>query len=142
MLFRSGLQGFSYDLRTAILPFIFLFNTDLLMIAGVTSTGGIIWLDDYVHIAWIFFAGLTAMFAFASAIQGWLVRSCTWIERVFLLFVSATTFRPGFFAEHVPIDRLETQILGVVIFYSLVVWQKLDTKRRKHIFQKYFKHEN
>jgi len=139
---KTGLQGFSYDLRTAILPFIFLFNTDLLMIEGVTSTGSIIWLDDYVHIAWIFFAGLTAMFAFASAIQGWLVRSCTWIERVFLLFVSATTFRPGFFAEHVPIDRLETQILGVVIFYSLVVWQKLDTKRRKHIFQKYFKHEN
>lgn len=138
---KTGLQGFSYDMRTAILPFIFLFNTDLLMIAGVTSTGGIIWLDDYVHIAWIFFAGLTAMFAFASAVQGWLVRSCSWIERIFLLLVSASTFRPGFFAEHIPLDRLETQILGVVIFYSLVVWQKLDTKKRKHIFQKYFKHE-
>jgi TRAP transporter 4TM/12TM fusion protein len=138
---KTGLQGFSYDLRTAILPFIFLFNTDLLMIEGVTSTGSIIWLDDYVHIAWIFFAGLTAMFAFASAIQGWLVRSCNWIERFFLLLVSASTFRPGFFAEHIPIDRLETQILGVAIFYSLVIWQKLDTQKRKHIFEKYFKHE-
>lgn len=138
---KTGLQGFSYDMRTAILPFIFLFNTDLLMIAGVTSTGGIIWLDDYVHIAWIFFAGLTAMFAFASAVQGWLVRSCNWIERLFLLLVSASTFRPGFFAEHIPLDRHETQVLGVVIFYSLVAWQKLDTKKRKQIFQKYFKHE-
>jgi TRAP transporter 4TM/12TM fusion protein len=138
---KTGLQGFSYDLRTAILPFIFLFNTDLLMIEGVTSTGSIIWLDDYVHIAWIFFAGLTAMFAFASAIQGWLVRSCNWIERIFLLLVSASTFRPGFFAEHIPLDRLETQILGVVIFYVLVIWQKLDTQKRKHIFEKYFKHE-
>lgn len=137
---KTGLQGFSYDLRTAILPFIFLFNTDLLMIEGVTSTGSIIWLDDYVHIAWIFFAGLTAMFAFASALQGWLVRGCSWIERFFLLLVSASTFRPGFFAEHIPLDRLETQILGVVIFYSLVIWQKLDTKKQKSIFQKYFSH--
>lgn len=139
---KTGLQGFSYDLRTAILPFIFLFNTDLLMIEGVTSTGGIIWLDDYVHIAWIFFAGLTAMFAFASAIQGWLVRGCGRLERILLLAVSATTFRPGFFAEHVPLDRLEMQILGVVIFYSMVIWQKLDTRRRQHIFQKYFKREH
>lgn len=139
---KTGLQGFSYDLRTAILPFIFLFNTDLLMIEGVSSTGGIIWLDDYVHIAWIFFAGLTAMFAFASAIQGWLVRGCGRLERILLLAVSATTFRPGFFAEHVPLDRLEMQILGVVIFYSMVIWQKLDTRRRQHIFQKYFKREH
>lgn len=139
---KTGLQGFSYDLRTAILPFIFLFNTDLLMIEGVTSTGGIIWLDDYVHIAWIFFAGLTAMFAFASAIQGWLVRGCGRLERILLLAVSATTFRPGFFAEYVPLDRLEMQILGVVIFYSMVIWQKLDTRRRQHIFQKYFKREH
>jgi TRAP transporter 4TM/12TM fusion protein len=135
---KTGLQGFSYDMRTAILPFIFLFNTDLLMISGVSATGTIIWLDDYVHIAWIFFSALTAMFAFASATQGWLVRSCNWTERLVLLVVSATTFRPGFFAEHIPLDRLETQIAGVVIFYALVAWQKLENKKQRNVFQKYF----
>jgi TRAP transporter 4TM/12TM fusion protein len=29
---RTGLQGFTYDIRTAILPFLFIFNTQLLMI--------------------------------------------------------------------------------------------------------------
>lgn len=134
---KTGLQGFAYDLRTAILPFIFLFNTDLLMIAGVTNTGGIIWLDDYLHIAWIFIAGLVAMFAFASAIQGWLVTGCSWAERLILLAISATVFRPGAFADYFPWERLEMQILGVACFAGLVAWQVMRTRRNKAKMQKY-----
>lgn len=134
---KTGLQGFAYDLRTAILPFIFLFNTDLLMIAGVTNTGGIIWLDDYLHIAWIFIAGLVAMFAFASAIQGWLVTGCTWTERLILLALSATVFRPGAFADYFPWERLEMQILGVAGFAALVAWQIFRTRQHKARLQKY-----
>ena len=37
---RTGLQGFAYDIRTAILPFIFIFNTDLLLI-DVTVLQGV-----------------------------------------------------------------------------------------------------
>jgi TRAP transporter 4TM/12TM fusion protein len=128
---KTGVQGFAYDLRTAILPFIFLFNTDLLMISGVTSTGDIIWLDDYLHIAWIFFSGVIAMFAFASAIQGWLVKSCSWIERLALLAICATTFRPGAFAPYLPFDRLGMQILGVCVFFLLVAWQMAQKKAKK-----------
>lgn len=128
---KTGVQGFAYDLRTAILPFIFLFNTDLLMISGVTSTGDIIWLDDYLHIAWIFFSGMIAMFSFASAIQGWLVKSCNWAERVLLLAVCATTFRPGTFAPYLPFDRLGMQILGVSAFFLLVAWQMTVKKAKK-----------
>ena len=29
---RTGIQGFTYDIRTAVLPFMFIFNTQLLMI--------------------------------------------------------------------------------------------------------------
>ena len=29
---RTGIQGFSYDIRTAILPFMFIFNTSILLI--------------------------------------------------------------------------------------------------------------
>jgi TRAP transporter 4TM/12TM fusion protein len=128
---KTGVQGFAYDLRTAILPFIFLFNTDLLMISGVTSTGDIIWLDDYLHIAWIFFSGMIAMFAFASAIQGWLVKSCNWAERLALLAICATTFRPGAFAPYLPFDRLGMQILGVCFFFLLVAWQMTQKKTKK-----------
>ena len=128
---KTGVQGFAYDLRTAILPFIFLFNTDLLMISGVTSAGDIIWLDDYLHIAWIFFSGMIAMFAFASAIQGWLVKSCNWAERLVLLAICATTFRPGAFAPYLPFDRLGMQILGVCAFFLLVAWQMSVKKAKK-----------
>ena len=33
---KTGIQGFLYDIRTAILPFLFVFNTELLMI-GIES---------------------------------------------------------------------------------------------------------
>ena len=126
---KTGVQGFSYDLRTAILPFIFLFNNDLLMISGVTETGDIIWLNDYLHIAWIAIAGILSMFAFASAIQGWLVKRCSWLERLILFAITATTFRPGAFAPYLPFDRLGMQILGVCCFFLLIAWQMAYVRR-------------
>jgi TRAP-type uncharacterized transport system fused permease subunit len=40
---KTGIQGFIYEIRTAILPFMFVFNTELLLI-GV---------DNPLHIAWV-----------------------------------------------------------------------------------------
>ncbi|GAB6057632.1 TRAP transporter permease [Desulfonatronum parangueonense] len=127
---KTGVQGFTYSMRTAILPFIFLFNTDLLMIAGVTAAGAIIWLDNPIHLAWIFISGLIAMFAFASALQGWLVTKCNWFERIFLIAICATTFRPGFFEAYLPFERLGMQILGVSMFFGLIAWQVIRQRSR------------
>ena len=33
---KTGLQGFAYDIRTAILPFMFIYNTELLLIGVET----------------------------------------------------------------------------------------------------------
>ncbi|MEL0611479.1 hypothetical protein, partial [Vibrio echinoideorum] len=33
---RTGIQGFTYDIRTAILPYMFIFNTQLLLM-GIDS---------------------------------------------------------------------------------------------------------
>ena len=124
---RTGIQGFTYDMRTAVLPFIFLFNTELLMIAGMTETGKIIWLTSLPKIAWVFFAGLIAMFAFASAIQGYMVRHCHWFERLILVAVFVVTFRPGIFEVHLPFGREALQVLGVMVYITLFgiqVWQE------------------
>ena len=48
---RTGVQGFTYDIRTAILPFMFIFNTQLLLI-GLTG-----WVDLLVTVA----SAVTAM---------------------------------------------------------------------------------
>jgi TRAP transporter 4TM/12TM fusion protein len=128
---KTGLQGFAYDLRTAILPFIFIFNTDLLLIKDLTESGNIIWMTDPVRIAWLFFSALIAMFAFASALQGWLVTRCNWLERLYLLTVCATTFRPGVFEVYFPFGRLGMQILGVSMFFALFAFQMLMVRMKQ-----------
>ncbi|MBN1847608.1 MAG: DUF3394 domain-containing protein, partial [Deltaproteobacteria bacterium] len=127
---RTGIQGFTYDLRTAILPFIFLFNNEMLMIAGVTETGGIIWMDNPVRIVWIFFSSLIAMFAFASALQGQLVERCNLFERFLLLVVAATTFRAGAVEPYVPLGTIGIRIIGISTYFALCAFQKIRANRR------------
>jgi TRAP transporter 4TM/12TM fusion protein len=127
---RTGIQGFTYDLRTAILPFIFIFNTDLLMIDGVSETGKIIWLDDPFRIGWVFLSGLIAMFAFASALQGQLADRCNIAERLILLAVAATTFKAAIIEAHLPLGPTTIQIIGIAVFFGMYGWQKFRMKRR------------
>lgn len=94
---RTGIQSFMYDIRTAILPFMFLFNTKLLLI-GITGA-----LDLLI----VIFGAVTAMLAFAAASQGWwLTRSRLW-ESVALLLIAFTFFRPGFWWDMVYPEYLE-----------------------------------
>ena len=96
---KTGIQGFAYDIRTAILPFVFLFNPELLLI-GVTS---------FWHGLVIFCVALLAMICFSSAIQGWMLVRTTIIERVLLLVVVVFFFRPDFvlnqvYPAYAPVD--------------------------------------
>src|SRR5690606_1938064 len=59
---KTGVQAFYYSLRTAALPFLFIFNTDLLLINV-----------DFWHGVLIFFVATGAMLIFAAATQGWLI---------------------------------------------------------------------
>ncbi len=83
---RTGIQGFGYDIRTAILPFIFIFNTELLMIGVV----------NWFHLVVVVVTAVFAMLIFAAATQGYLLtRSKIW-ETAALLLVAFILFRPGF----------------------------------------------
>ena len=87
---KTGVQGFAYDIRTALLPFLFLFNTELLLM-NVTVFKGVV----------VFIVATMAMMLFAAATQGWfLFRSRVW-ESVALLLVAFTLFRPGFWLDYV-----------------------------------------
>jgi hypothetical protein len=88
---RTGIQGFTYDIRTAILPFMFIFNNQLLLI-GLTG-----WFDLLVTIA----SAVTAMLVFSAATQGyWFTRSYKW-ESALLLLITFTLFRPGYWWDMV-----------------------------------------
>lgn len=88
---RTGIQGFTYDIRTAILPFIFIFNNELLMI----GIGG------WLHLLIIVFGAVVAMMVFAAATQGWFVTKNRWWETAALLLIAFTLFRPGYFWDKV-----------------------------------------
>lgn len=86
---RTGVVAFFYSLRTAALPFLFIFNTDLLLINV-----------DFIHGVFVFVTATVAMLLFAAATQGWfLARNRIW-ESAMLLLVAFTIFRPGFFWEY------------------------------------------
>lgn len=86
---RTGVQAFYYSLRTVILPFIFVFNTQLLLI-GVTN---------WLYFAVIAFGAVVAMLAFAAGTQNYfMVRSRIW-ESAVLLFAAFMMLRPGFFMD-------------------------------------------
>ncbi|TNE76500.1 MAG: DUF3394 domain-containing protein, partial [Gammaproteobacteria bacterium] len=104
---RTGVQGFTYDIRTAILPFMFIFNTQLLLI-GLTG-----WVDLLITI----FSAVTAMLVFSAATQGFWFTKTRWWETVLLLLITFTLFRPGFWWDMVyppTEDRPGTEILEYV----------------------------
>lgn len=85
---RTGIQAFYYSLRTAALPFLFIFNTDLLLM-DVSFGHGIV----------VFVIATLAMLIFAAATQGWFVTRSRWYESILLLLVAFTLFRPGFWLD-------------------------------------------
>jgi len=88
---KTGIQAFWYEIRTAILPIVFIFNPELLLI-GVES----IW-----HGLLIFCVSLIAIFAFTSAAQGWLLTKLKWYEIIALLLITVSMFRPDFIMNRI-----------------------------------------
>ena len=85
---RTGVVAFFYSLRTAALPFLFIFNTDLLLI-DVGWAQGIL----------IFIVATVAMLLFAAATQGWFITRNRIYETIALLLIAFTLFRPGFWMD-------------------------------------------
>ena len=88
---RTGVQSFLYDIRTAVLPFVFIFNTELLLI-GVTS---------FWHGLVIFCVSLVAILCFSSLTQQWMFVRLKWFESILLVFAMVGLFRPDFLLDRV-----------------------------------------
>jgi TRAP-type uncharacterized transport system fused permease subunit len=89
---KTGLQGFWYEIRTGLLPFIFIFNTELLMI----DIGGA------ANFLAVVICSIAAMGCFVAATQNWLLTRNRWYETILLLLICFTLFRPAFW-----LDRLQ-----------------------------------
>ncbi|WP_417832998.1 TRAP transporter permease [Thalassospira xiamenensis] len=86
---KTGFVAFFYSMRTAVLPFLFLFNTQLLLIG----------LDHPFEVVMVIFVAIVAMLVFAAATMGYFfTRSKLW-ESAALLLIAFTLFRPGFWLD-------------------------------------------
>ncbi|MDO9414081.1 MAG: TRAP transporter permease [Pseudolabrys sp.] len=88
---KVGWQGMRYENRTALLPFVFIFNPEILMI----DIGG------PLHFAFVVTCCVVAMGTFVAASQNWLLIRNKWYETVLLLLVSFTLFRPDYWLDQV-----------------------------------------
>lgn len=88
---KTGIQGFIYDIRTGILPFMFIFNTQLLMI-GIENT------FEFILVV---LTAIGGMLLFAAATQGYWLAKSKWWETILLLMFTFLLFRPGFIYDKI-----------------------------------------
>ena len=113
----TGLQGFMYDFRTAILPFMFIFNTDLILHDIYSWPQGIL----------IFLMACIGNFAFASATQGWFLARNRYYEVPLFLCVTFILLRPDAVAAWIGLphdQRYWTYPIGLAIYGLLYILQR------------------
>jgi TRAP transporter 4TM/12TM fusion protein len=93
------LQAFYYGIRTIVLPFIFIFNPQLLLIG----------IESYSHLVLTIVVAVIAMLSFVAATQGYLLTKAKPVEIVMLLFAAFTLLVPGFWLDRVadPFQKID-----------------------------------
>ena len=115
---RTGVQAFWYSLRTGILPIVFIFNPELLLI-GVEN----IW-----HGLTVVITSLVAILIFTAATQGWFINRLRWYEIIIFLLISMSLFRPGYILDKF-YPKFEEQTLQAEKINTL----QFDPGREVHI---------
>ena len=85
---KTGFVAFYYSLRTAILPFLFIFNTDLLLI----NVG---WIEGI----FVFVISTIGLLIFTAGMQGYFLTKSRWYEVIAMILIAFTLFRPGFWMD-------------------------------------------
>ncbi len=104
---KTGFTAFFYSLRTVALPFLFIFNTDLLLI-DVTPLQAVL----------VFIVATIAMLVFAAATQGYFFAKSRWYEALVLLFAAFVLFRPGFLMDRMVAPFSVDSLANVAASYT------------------------
>jgi len=134
---KTGLQGFAYDIRTAILPFAFFFNNKLLLIAGVDAADPDNpalwqWITNPAEIALIFLMATAGMFAFSSATQGFMYVKANIIERLAFLAIVPMLLVPNIITEWFSLPHeYVSYAIGMGLYALLYITQKAKEKKLK-----------
>ncbi len=88
---KTGIQGVTYAMRTAVLPFMFIYNPLLLLID----------IEGWPELVLVVVGATVASLTFAAASMKWFRVRSTWLETALLLVITFMLFRPDWFMNHV-----------------------------------------
>jgi TRAP-type uncharacterized transport system fused permease subunit len=114
----TGVQGFLYDLRTAIIPFMFVFNAELVL-HGI---------DNLPQALLIFTMAIFGAFAFTNAVQGWFITKNKWYEIPLFLIAALILFYPALVTRIFNLDyslRYYMYFVGMAVYGLSYLVQKI-----------------
>ena len=115
---KTGVQALWYSLRTGILPIVFLFNHELLLIG----------IENFWHAIVVIITSLVGILVFTAATQGWFINKLRWYEIIIFLFISLSFLAPEFVLNKFS-PKYDPQQLSVEKIQSL----DFEPEREVHI---------
>jgi TRAP transporter 4TM/12TM fusion protein len=106
--FKTGIESFKLDMRTFLLPYMFITAPQMLLIGLDPGIMGVL------EASWIFITSSIGMYALAAGMQGFLIDDDTWFERILLLAVAFCLVKPGIYSD----------IIGLAGFAMIYYLQK------------------
>lgn len=134
----TGIQSFIYDIRTAILPFMFFFNNELLLISSVdrndpNDASAWVWITNPFEILIIFGGAVLGMFAFTSLTQGFILVKTTLIEWLILIPIIPLMMLPKIMAAHLGLpSHYLSYIIGLGLYAIVYFGQRVKYKKQQH----------
>lgn len=104
---KTGINAFKLDMRTFLLPFMFITAPQMLLIN-----------TNFIEASWIFISASIGMYALAASMQGFLLTDLRWYERMVLFGSAVAMVKPG----------LITDGLGLIGFAIIYLLQRKKVK--------------
>ena len=132
---KTGVIGFIYNIRTALLPFMFFFNPELLLISGIDASNpsdpiGWVWITNPIDIAVIFITAFIGMIAFSCSTMGYFLTKTNILERVLFMTIVPFMFLPKIMESNLSLgDHHISYLIGIGIFAVLYLIQKARVRK-------------
>ena len=132
---KTGVIGFIYNIRTALLPFMFFFNPELLLISGIDASNpsdpiGWVWITNPIDIAVIFITAFIGMIAFSCATMGYFLTKTNILERILFMTIVPFMFLPKIMESNLSLgDHHISYLIGIGIFAVLYLIQKARVRK-------------
>ncbi|RLC20102.1 MAG: hypothetical protein DRI57_05600 [Deltaproteobacteria bacterium] len=111
---KTGLKSFRLDLAAFTLPFMFIYNTKLLMIG-----------TSFWELMYIIPVSLVGMFCWSVFIQGFWVIKTYWVERFVFLFLAFLLVNPShLYVMGIHINQHVANLFALLTMFLIFVWQR------------------